>query len=153
MTGVQTCALPISGNFVTVDEQREFERLLQTPKHATSVEYLGFVSDEKKRQALFDADLFCFPTQYIGENQPVNLIEAMAFGLPTVTTRWRSLPEMFPPDYPGLVSSQSPQEITDALLALMELRTAELLRENFLNQFNIERHLVSLAEAIRGAEA
>jgi glycosyltransferase involved in cell wall biosynthesis len=143
----------VAGNFVTVDEQREFERLLQTSTHAASVEYLGFISDEKKRQALFDADLFCFPTQYLGENQPVNLIEAMAYGLPIVTTRWRSLPEMFPPEYQGLVSSQSPREITDALLALMELKTAERLRENFLNHFTLERHLVSLAEAIRSAEA
>ena len=60
----------VAGNFVTVDEQREFERLLQTSTHAASVEYLGFISDGKKRQALFDADLFCFPTHYLGENQP-----------------------------------------------------------------------------------
>ena len=39
---------------------------------------------------LRDADLFCFPTFYQNENQPVNLIEAMAFGLPVVTTRWRT---------------------------------------------------------------
>ena len=58
-----------------------------------------------KTQALRDADLFCFPTYYLAENQPGNLIEAMAFGLPIVTTRWRSMPEMLPPDYPGLVDS------------------------------------------------
>ena len=65
-----------------------------------------------------EADLFCFPTRYIGENQPVNLIEAMAFGLPIVTTRWRSLPEMLPLNYPGLVDSQSPEQIAAALIRL-----------------------------------
>ena len=63
----------------------------------------GFASGREEAQAVGEADLFCFPTYYENENQPVNLIEAMAFGLPILTTRWRSLPELFPPDYPGLV--------------------------------------------------
>ncbi len=142
----------VAGTFVTPDEQQEFARLIQTPEYAASVEYLGFISDARKQQALRDADLFCFPTQYLGENQPVNLIEAMAFGLPVVTTQWRSLPEMFPPDYPGLVPGQSPQPIADALFILMTGNTGELLRENFLSQFTVERHLASLAKAIRGTE-
>jgi len=142
----------VAGNFVTLEEHREFDRLIQTPEYAAAMEYLGFVSDAKKEHALRDADLFCFPTHYLGENQPVNLIEAMAFGLPTVTTQWRSLPEMFPPDYPGLIPGQSPQEIADALFILMTQNTGEQLRGNFLNQFTLERHLFSLAEAIRSAE-
>jgi glycosyltransferase involved in cell wall biosynthesis len=142
----------VAGNFVTTDEQQQFDRLIHIPEYAAAVEYLGFVSDAKKEQALRDADLFCFPTQYLGENQPVNLIEAMAFGLPIVTTQWRSLPEMLPPDYPGLVSGQSPHEIAVALFILMSGRTGEQLRGNFLERFTLERHLVSLAEAIRSVE-
>lgn len=142
----------VAGNFVTASEQSDFERMIQTPEHANSVEYLGFISDAKKVQALQDADLFCFPTQYLGENQPVNLIEAMAFGLPIVTTQWRSLPEMFPPNYPGLVRGQSAQEIADALFNLTTQKTGEQLRENFLKHFTLERHLASLAEAIRSTE-
>lgn len=137
-----------AGNFVCAEERAEFDSMMQQPEFADSVNYLGFISDEKKQRALRDADLFCFPTRYLGENQPVNLIEAMAFGLPVVTTRWRSLPEMFPPDYPGLVSSQSPREVADALFLLMTQRTGEHLRENFLKQFTVERHLQNLAEAI-----
>ena len=94
----------------------EFDRLLQKPEYAAAVKSLGFVSGAEKSRALREADLFCFPTQYLGENQPVSLIEAMAFGLPIVTTRWRSLPEMLPPGYPGLVNGQDPDEIATALL-------------------------------------
>ncbi|MEI9959619.1 MAG: glycosyltransferase [Limisphaerales bacterium] len=96
----------------------DFERLLDHPEYAAAVRVLGFVSSAKKEKALRDADVFCFPTHYLGENQPVNLIEAMAFGLPIVTTRWRSLPEMFPAGYPGLISGQAPNEIADKLLFL-----------------------------------
>ncbi len=143
--------LSIAGNFVTAEEQAEFDRLMQRLDYAGTVSYLGFISDEKKRQALREADLFCFPTRYLAENQPVNLIEAMAFGLPIVTTRWRSLPEMFPPDYPGLVSGQSPREIGGALILMAE-QAGEQLRENFERQFTVERHLTALADALHGVE-
>ena len=75
--------------------------------------------------------MFLFPTCYLGENQPVNLIEAMAFGLPIVTTRWRSLPEMLPPDYPGLVNDQNPDEIAATLLKMLAYESGEQLRKNF----------------------
>ena len=144
--------LLVAGNFVTDGEKEEFDLLMKTPEVTGSVEYVGFVSGAEKTRAMNDADLFCFPTRYLGENQPVNLIEAMAFGLPIVTTRWRSLPEMLPADYPGLVATQSPDEIAGALLMLARQKTGENLRENFLAQFTLNRHLTRLGEAIRSVE-
>jgi glycosyltransferase involved in cell wall biosynthesis len=144
--------LNIAGNFVSGAEKLEFNRLLENPEFAGSVSYLGFVSGNEKIRALREADLFCFPTRYLGENQPVNLIEAMAFGLPIVTTRWRSLPEMLPQNYPGIISIESPDEIAAALLDLPARGTGENLRDNFLNHYAIERHLTDLAEAIRSME-
>jgi glycosyltransferase involved in cell wall biosynthesis len=126
--------------------------MLQSPEHAGNVEYLGFVSGERKEQILREADVFCFPTCYFGENQPVNLIEAMAFGLPIVTTRWRSLPEMLPPDYPGLVDPQSPEQVAAGLIRLMDEKSGEAMRENFLGRFTLERHLENLARAFHEVE-
>jgi glycosyltransferase involved in cell wall biosynthesis len=137
-----------AGNFVTVAEKLEFDRQMKIPEFGGAVDYLGFVSGEGKRTAFCQADLFCFPTQYVGENQPVNLIEAMAFGLPVVTTRWRSLPEMLPANSPGLVADQSPDQIAAALLAVLVQETGENLRKNYLSQFTVERHLTGLAKAI-----
>ncbi|MGH7952813.1 MAG: glycosyltransferase family 4 protein [Limisphaerales bacterium] len=142
----------VAGSFITADEKTEFDRLLKIPEFSVAVNYLGFASGAEKERALRQADLFCFPTHYLGENQPVNLIEAMAFGLPTVTTRWRSLPEMLPPDYPGLVSTQSPDEVADALIKLAARETGETLREHFLKHFSIEAFLEKLASAIRSVE-
>ena len=141
-----------AGNFVTNEEKLEFDGLLKNPEFARAVDCLGFVSGTKKEGALREADLFCFPTRYAAENQPVTLIEAMAFGLPIVTTSWRSIPEMFPPGYSGLVAGQSPEPIADALLALMTQGNGEYLREHFLSRFTIERHLTNLAEALRSVE-
>ncbi len=141
-----------AGSFVINEEKAEFDQLLNNPEFNDAVKYLGFVSGAKKERALREADLFCFPTRYIGENQPVNLIEAMAFGLPIVTTRWRSLSEMLPLNYPGLVDSQSPEQIAAALLRLVNERSGETMRENFLRRFAIEGHLENLARAFHSLE-
>ncbi len=142
-----TLRLEVAGNFVMREEKADFERILAQPEAAQTIHYLGFVSGEGKEQALREADLFCFPTYYENENQPVNLIEAMAFGLPVITTRWRSLPEMFPPDYPGLVDTRAPGQIAQAARRLMVVENGEALREIFLQRFTLDRYLASLAEA------
>ena len=144
--------LTIAGNFVTDEEQAEFAALQKKPEIAAVIRHAGFVSGERKVELLRAADLFLFPTRYLGENQPVNLIEAMAFGLPIVTTRWRSLPEMLPPNYPGLVGGQNPEEIAAAILQVLALKSGELARAHFTTHFTIERHLTRLAEALRSVE-
>ena len=150
--------LPVSvklfaaGAFVTREEQQEFDTLMTDPEVARAVEKGGFVSGPEKARAFRDADLFCFPTYYLGENQPVNIIEALAHGLPIVTTMWRSLPEMLPTEYPGLVPVRSPRHVAKALLELMERESGQSLREIFLERFTMEKHLSSLADAILSVE-
>lgn len=144
--------LEVAGNFVKPGERAEFDELLARPGAAQSVHYLGFVSGDRKEQALREADLFCFPTYYENENQPVNLIEAMAFGLPIITTRWRSLPEMFPPDYAGLVDIRSPAQVAEAVPRLMVSENGESLRRIFLERFTLDRYLAGLADAFRAIE-
>lgn len=140
--------LMAAGTFVTAEERAKFDELVKDPEFDQAVEYLGFVSGEGKERGFQQCDLFCFPTYYLGENQPVNLIEAMAYGLPIITTRWRSLSEMLPADYPGLVSIKSPDKIAAALLNVMTQETGEGFRQMFLARFTMDAHLTKLAEAI-----
>jgi len=144
--------LTLIGAFASGAEERELRDLIERRRLQSVVECLGFVSADRKTQALAEADLFCFPTYYNAENQPGNLIEAMAFGLPVVTTRWRSVPEMLPPDYPGIVEPKSPEQIAGALRHLAGVDLAEPLRKTFLRRFTIEQHLAGMAEAIRSVE-
>ncbi len=144
--------LMVAGNFVTAAEKAEFDRICATPE-GRCIRYLGFVSAGLKDQALRGADLFCFPTYYQNENQPVNLIEAMAFGLPILTTRWRSLPELLPPGYRCLVDVQSPEQISEALLASLTSEPPESFRDMFLRQFTLEKYLSGLAAAFKQVES
>jgi glycosyltransferase involved in cell wall biosynthesis len=144
--------LTVIGGFASGSEEKELREFVCLCGFQNTVEICGFVSAERKIQALHDADIFCFPTYYSAENQPGNLIEAMAFGLPIVTTRWRSIPEMLPKNYPGLVDPKSPEQIADALRLLAASDFSEQLREIFLGQFTLEQHLANMAAAIRSAE-
>ncbi|MEI9863133.1 MAG: glycosyltransferase family 4 protein [Limisphaerales bacterium] len=145
--------LLVAGNFMSAAENTEFNQRLTDPELAGAIQVLGFVSAANKERALREADGFCFPTRYLGENQPVNLIEAMAFGLPIVTTRWRSLPEMLPPDYPGLINNQDAGEVADALLKMARRDDSRQLRELFLNRFSVEQYLTSLGKALHSIES
>jgi len=140
--------LQIGGTFVSAEDKAEFDRLIAQPEIAEFMEYFGFVSGEQKNRLLREADLFCFPTYYENENQPVNLIEAMAFGLPILTTRWRSIPEWFPKNYPGLVDPHSPEQIANVMLALLAGEPGDGLRDIFLRNFTLEQYLTGMAEAL-----
>jgi glycosyltransferase involved in cell wall biosynthesis len=144
--------LTIVGGFASKNEEKELNELIQKRGLQNTVEILGFVSVARKNQALADADIFCFPTYYSAENQPGNLIEAMAFGLPIVTTRWRSIPEMLPENYPGIVDPKSPGQIAAALRLLATSDFAETLRESFASRFTFEQHIASMSVAIRSVE-
>ena len=143
--------LTVIGAVASAAEEKELRALIETRRLQPVVELLGFVSAERKAQALRDADIFCFPTYYLAENQPGNLIEAMAHGLPIVTTRWRSVPEMLPENYPGLVAIRSPEQVAEALIRLAVRDDALVMREIFLRQFTLEKHLAGMAAAIRQA--
>jgi glycosyltransferase involved in cell wall biosynthesis len=143
-----TFKLTIAGGFMDPAERRRFDDLLKTAEGQNVLNYIGFVNEEAKAQALRAADIFCFPTYYDSENQPVSLLEAMAFGLPILTTRWRSLPELLPPGYPGLVEVKSPSHIARGLKDLLTVTVADDLRRLFESRFTIQAHVRSLAVAL-----
>ena len=145
--------LTLVGAFASATEEKELRDLVAQRGLAHTVEILGFVSSARKARALAEADVFCFPTYYLAENQPGNLIEAMAYGLPIITTRWRSVPEMLPENYPGLVDPQLPAQIAAVLPQIATSDFSEPLRAIFLKRFTLDQHLAGMAAAIRSVES
>jgi glycosyltransferase involved in cell wall biosynthesis len=164
--------LTIAGDFLNALEKTELQqRLLQPDLKADSfyavrtgssdlsgalapveswVEYRGFARGREKDRLFSECDCFCFPS-YI-ESFGLVLAEAMAFGLPIVTTRRPGTPELLPPGYCELVDIRAPDQIAEALLAAMSKTSFQPLRHHFVNHFTVERHLASLAAAFRSVE-
>jgi glycosyltransferase involved in cell wall biosynthesis len=144
--------LTLIGAFISVAEEKELREFIRRKNLQSAVAVLGFVAEEQKREELRNADIFCFPTYFPAEGQPASLIEALAFGLPIVTTRWRGIPAMLPEDYPGLVDIKSPAQIAEKLLFLCASDLGGCSRDVFLRRFTLERHLAAMSEALRSVE-
>lgn len=140
--------LQVGGTFSNPDEQMEFEERIKKSGAKNDVHLLGFVSGSRKDEILRSADLLCFPTYYPGENQPLVLIESLAYGLPAVTTTWRGVADILPPNHLGLVPPKDVAAVADALRLMMAFTGHQHLRNHFREQFTVAAHLQQLAKAI-----
>lgn len=72
------------------DGQDVLERL----KKIENLEYLGVVEKESKTNLLSWGNVFCLPTYYTMEGQPISIIEAMGFGNTILTTKHAGIPDI-----------------------------------------------------------
>jgi glycosyltransferase involved in cell wall biosynthesis len=97
----------------------ELERSAARLDIADRVTFLGAVGQEELRDLYERAAIFCLPS--FAEGVPVVLMEAMAMGLPVVTTRIAGIPELVEHERSGiLVAPGRADELTDSLAALLE---------------------------------
>lgn len=82
------------------------------------VDILGKVNDREKWPLLLNSDIFVFPTQ-LSEGQPIVILEALASGLPVISTARGCIPAMVHEGVNGfIVSERNPTEIADRLVLL-----------------------------------
>ncbi|MBF0495735.1 MAG: glycosyltransferase family 4 protein [Deltaproteobacteria bacterium] len=85
------------------------------------IHYLGFISGNAKQALLEKCHLFVLPTYYANEGQPLSIIEAMAAGLPVITTKYRGITALINDGENGFfVPPKSPAAIADRIIQLLE---------------------------------
>lgn len=116
---------------------------------------LGVQKGESKWQVYADADAFIFPSHHPTETFGLVLIEAMAFGLPVITNRWRGIPHVVGRDKGAILcepknSLQYAEAVRD-LLNDPERRTllGQLSKHRYQERFTREKFVGGMEKVFR----
>jgi glycosyltransferase involved in cell wall biosynthesis len=109
----------------TPEAQASYESLAARLGVGDRLEMLGFVADDELPRYYRQAAAFFFPSRYEGFGLPV--LEALACGLPVVTTRVSSLPEVCG-ELAFYCSPDDPRDMARALRAALQARHDVKLR-------------------------
>jgi glycosyltransferase involved in cell wall biosynthesis len=107
------------------------------------------VAGKEKLELLRSADIFAFPTYYPPEGHPWAIVEAMAAGLPIVSTDQGAITESVVHGRNGLiVEKRNPATVAQAIVSLCHDRDArvrmahtsrQLYEENFTEARMVQR--------------
>lgn len=122
------------------------------PGVAARVTFPGWLSEQDLAQAYVDADIFCLPARY--ESFGLVVVEAMAFGLPVVTSRVGGLTEIVEEERSGLlVPVEDGSALERALTRLIEdgglrERLAAGARARFAEHFDLAHTIPTTIAAL-----
>jgi glycosyltransferase involved in cell wall biosynthesis len=84
--------LDFAGGFESENDKKKF---LDQIKDSVKVHYHGIVLDKKKKELFANSHLFCLPTYYSYEGQPISILEAYASGCVVITTDHGGISDIF----------------------------------------------------------
>ena len=76
------------------DSDSNYQDLIDKMDNIENLEYIGVVQKEAKTELLSWGNVFCLPTYYSMEGQPISIIEAMGFGNVILTTKHAGIPDI-----------------------------------------------------------
>lgn len=132
-----------------VEQARKLVESLDLTNQVTVLDWLG---PDQRDALLSKADVFVLPSY--NEGLPMALLEAMAWGLPVITTPVGGIPELITQGQNGLlVNPGNIQELSGSIEALIENETLRLslgsaARASVLS-FDIENYCSSLVSSYR----
>lgn len=124
--------IDFAGGFEAEDQKTAF---LEKIGGHSQLRYHGTVHGETKRRLFSEAHVFCLPTYYPYEGQPISILEAYASGCAVITTDHSGIFDIFQPDVNGYeVATAS----ATALRAAIEKAIAETDRLHAMARTNNE---------------
>jgi glycosyltransferase involved in cell wall biosynthesis len=134
----------VAGPWYGKDTETRTRTLIEKLGLADAVQFHGVVSGEMKSRLFASCDMLAFPTFYRLEGTPSVVIEAMAFGLPVLATRWRGIPDLVVEGETAiLVDRPDPELLAQQLVLLFDdpelrRRLGEAGRHLYLERFTRE---------------
>ncbi len=139
----------------------ELEALVDRLGLSQRVRFLGSRSEDEVRAALDAADLFVLPSVVAGDGQmeglPVALMEALACGVPTVSTALSGIPELVVDGVTGLLATPGDAASLNRTMADMVARGsgpldfAEAGRALVTREFDLGQSVSALSALLAGA--
>ncbi|WP_113923005.1 glycosyltransferase family 4 protein [Cognataquiflexum aquatile] len=122
----------IAGSGSALDSLKKYVELQAIP----NIEFLGYISGHEKKEAFASSNIFIFPSMH-GEGMPISILEAMAFGLPLITSTVGGVKDFFIEDKMGF--SIKPSEIL-SLETIRKVKNLVLDHEsiNEISNFNFQ---------------
>ncbi len=117
------------------------------------IEFAGVVEGDAKYNLLGRSDIFCFPPVE-PEGQPLVILEAMACGLPVVSTRQGAIPDLVENGHTGyVVEPGNRRELVSRIVELaqsteMRKRMGIAGRERYLGSFTREKWVSRLLDIL-----
>jgi glycosyltransferase involved in cell wall biosynthesis len=136
--------LTMVGQWQSSSFERRARALVTSLGLDDAVTFPGVLAGASKWREYARADIFCFPSYFECENQPVVLLEAMQFEMIVIASKWRGIPDLIADGYTGfLVKPQSPREIAAQVSWVVAnheaaRRLAANARSRFLSEFSAE---------------
>lgn len=141
---VPTTHYVIAGEHCDPEEIREAVAFIQGNELQNAVTMAGVVAGQEKMRVLLESDVFAFPP-VAPEGQPLVILEAMAAGLPIITTDQGAIRETVLDGVNGfIVPKGNPQAIAEKIVLLLKderlrRRMGQASRERFLEHYTLER--------------
>jgi len=105
--------LDFAGGFESEAQKSDFLRRIDG---AANIRYHGTVTGDRKKQLFHRAHVFCLPTYYPYEGQPISILEAYASGCAVIATDHSGIGDIFRDGVNGLqVAKQSAPDLARAI--------------------------------------
>lgn len=122
------------------------------------VRFVGTVSGDAKDRFYLEADIFVFPTYYTLEGHPNVIVEAMAAGLPVISTDYVAIPETVLDGENGfIVPVRDPAAVADRILVLakdpslrgrMGTASRRLYEAQYTQEINVEKMIAAFGRCL-----
>ncbi len=112
------------GGFESDEKQQEF---LESIKSENTIKYLGIKKGDERIDFFSEAQVFCLPTYYPYEGQPISILEAYASGCCVVTTSHNGIVDIFKSGENGfVVEKKSVKSLSQTLALISQINTDDL---------------------------
>ncbi len=145
-TELKDCSQLILAGDGDLEQARQLVESLNLTQHVT---FLGWIDAQAREALLQKADVFILPSY--NEGLPMALLEAMGWGLPSITTPVGGIPELVTSSKNGvLVTPGDIQQLSEAIQSLIENETLRLSLGNAARQtvepFDVKTYCCRLAD-------